>query len=68
MATVKFEVAQVVQTWLPTQYKKTKDLEGLDLPPGTIRVRMSGAAAKEDYAYPADPNRMPIPLNGIILK
>jgi len=25
---------------------------------------MAGAAAKEDYAYPADPNRMPIPLYG----
>ncbi len=25
---------------------------------------MAGAAAKEDYAFPADPNRMPIPLYG----
>lgn len=64
MAQVKFEVAQVIQTWLPTQYKKTKDLQAQDLPQGTIRVRMGGSAAKEDYAYPADPNRMPIPLYG----
>ena len=31
------------------------------MPPGTIRVRFLGSEA---YAYPADPNRMPIPLYG----
>ena len=49
---------------MPTQYKKTKDLAGLDLPPGTIRIRITGDAAGEHYAFPADPNRMPIPLYG----
>lgn len=35
------------------------------LPPGTIRVRMaSGQSPNEEYAYPSDPNRMPIPLYG----
>jgi len=34
------------------------------LPPGTIRVRFAGGASSEEYAYPADPNRMPIPLYG----
>jgi|TARA_R110001592_G_scaffold233105_2_gene490644 hypothetical protein len=31
------------------------------MPPGTIRVRFLG---EEVYAFPADPNRMPIPLYG----
>ena len=31
------------------------------MPPGTIRVRFVG---EEVYAFPADPNRMPIPLYG----
>ena len=35
------------------------------LPPGTIRVRMAaGQSPNEEYAYPSDPNRMPIPLYG----
>ena len=49
---------------MPTQYKKTKDLDGLELPPGTIRVRTAGDSAGEFYAFPSDPNRMPIPLYG----
>ena len=63
---VKLEVAQVLQTWEPTQFKKTKDQFGLDLPPGTIRVRTgeAGGGGEERYAFPADPNRMPIPLYG----
>ena len=51
----------MLRTWLPTQFRKTKDLLGNNLPPGTIRVRFVGS---EEYAYPADPNRMPIPLYG----
>jgi len=57
-------VGQVIETWLPTQYKQTNDLKGNPLPPGTIRVRFAGGASSEEYAYPADPNRMPIPLYG----
>jgi len=49
---------------LPTQYKKTKDLDGVELPPGTIRIRMTGETPGEHYAFPSDPNRMPIPLYG----
>ena len=49
---------------MPTQYKKTKDAAGLELPPGTIRIRIAGKSPGEHYAFPADPNRMPIPLYG----
>lgn len=55
------EIGQVIETWLPTQFKKTKDLQGNELPPGTIRVRF---LKEEVYAYPADPNKMPIPVYG----
>ena len=57
----KTEIGQVIETYLPTQYKKTNDIDGNELPPGTVRVRFVG---EEVYAYPADPNRMPIPLYG----
>jgi len=58
-------MGQVLQTWLPTQFKKTNDLDGNVLPPGTIRVRFAaGQSTNEEYAYPSDPNRMPIPLYG----
>ena len=63
---INLQVAQVLQTWEPTQFKKTKDEEGNDLPPGTVRVRTgeTGGGGEEKWAYPADPNRMPIPLYG----
>jgi len=63
---IKFEVAQVLQTWDPTQFDKYQDEDDKDLPPGTIRVRTgtTGEGGSERYAYPADPNRMPIPLYG----
>jgi len=32
------------------------------LPPGTIRVRFAGPS--EEYAYPSNPNTMPVPLYG----
>ena len=59
-------MAQVLETWLPTQFRKYKDFEGQDLPPGTIRIRTgaAGSGGEDRYAYPADPNRMPIPLYG----
>ena len=41
---IKLEVAQVLETWLPTQFKKYKDDNGIDLPPGTIRVRTRATA------------------------
>ncbi len=55
------EIGQVIETHLPTQFKKTKDLQGNELPPGTIRVRFLN---EEVYAYPSDPNKMPIPVYG----
>lgn len=61
MASIKTEIGQVLETWLPTQFKETKDLKGNPLPQGTIRVRFLGV---EDYAYPADPLRTPVPLYG----
>tara|TARA_R110001592_G_scaffold42195_2_gene137149 strand:+ start:1654 stop:2751 length:1098 start_codon:yes stop_codon:yes gene_type:complete len=54
-----------VQTVKPTQFDKTQDEKGNDLPPGTIRVRINNVeGAEEHYAYPSDPNRVPIPLYG----
>jgi len=61
MAAIKTEIGQVLETYLPTQFKETKDLKGNPLPQGTIRVRFLGV---EDYAYPADPQSTPVPLYG----
>jgi hypothetical protein len=65
MTSSPITIAQVVQTVDPTQFDKIQDQDGNDLPPGTIRVRIVNAeGAEEHWAFPADPNRVPIPLYG----
>ena len=62
-------LGQVVQTTNPLQFNSgyTDDETGEDLPPGSIRVRLSageGTAVTEEYAVPADPHISRIPLFG----
>ena len=63
---IQLQVAQVLETWDPTQFNRYLDKDGLPHPPGTIRVRIGGTSGggQDLWAYPADPNRMPVPLYG----
>ena len=60
------QIGQVIETELG--YTLTQDDDGIDLPQGTIRVRVSSRGANdsttEHYAYPIDVNRIHMPLVG----
>ena len=50
-----------------TLYDKFQDKDGNDYPPGTIRVRFRGkeqGPASEEWAIPADPTMLNVPLYG----
>ena len=60
------QVAQVIETELG--YTLTQDDNGIDLPQGTIKIRLSARgqndSTTEHFAYPIDVNRIHMPLVG----
>jgi len=60
------QIGQVIETEIG--YTLSQDDDGVDLPQGTIKVRISSPqsndSTKEHYAYPIDVNRIHMPLVG----
>ena len=60
------QIGQVIETEIG--YTLSQDDDGIDLPQGTIKVRISSPqsndSTKEHYAYPIDVNRIHMPLVG----